>query len=72
METKRVRNEDLDQWEVAVNPASEAYRTPVFLVEPKETLGAVDMVPRTLNGWFHCPGEYHSNGVIRYNRSSEN
>ena len=42
---ERVRNGDLDQWEVA------------FPVEPKATLGVVNMVPGPLNGWYIRPSE---------------
>jgi hypothetical protein len=56
-------NTDLDQWEVAVKPASETCRTPlVFLVEPEETWDVVDMdpSPRMLDGSFHYPREHHN------------
>ena len=59
-------------WEVAVKPAIETCRTPLaFLVGPEGTWEVVDMDPRTLDGWFYCPGERHYS-VIRYIRRSEN
>jgi hypothetical protein len=68
----RIRNGDLDQWEVVVKPASEMYRVPLaFLVEPEAAWEVVDMDPRTLDRWFHYPGVHH-NSVIRHIRPSEN
>ena len=58
-----IRNGDLDQWEVAVKPASETCRPLAFLVEPEATWEVVDMDTRMLDGWFHYPGGHH-NSVI--------
>jgi hypothetical protein len=50
---ERIRNGDLDQWEVAVKPAGETCRTPLaFPVEPEATWEVVDMDPRMLDGSF--------------------
>jgi hypothetical protein len=68
----RIRDGDLDQWEVAVKPASETRRTSLaFLVEPEATWEVVGMDTHMLDGWSHYPGEHH-NSVIRYVPLSEN
>jgi hypothetical protein len=68
----RIRNGNLDQWEVAVEPASGTCRTPLaFLVEPEATWEVVHMDTRMLDGWFHYPGQHH-NSLIWDIRPSEN